>query len=274
MIEDLLWQSLNQAVAEKTGREIKQFLTQTKQRDKKLVKHLKDNGADASSIQLFKNMLNAENLIKEKKIPKDFYLDTAVEAYTGLDSGHFSELKASTQQLNKEIAALEESRLHFGRMLSTIPEQAVIAEIQQKLRKSQTAIVQEQAKNSILQDQLMLVQRQTVQAEIRLGNLKLADNKNAFDAELDRNIVGNIDSIKLVIEKFHHAMVEKHIKHLESLIFDSFMSLIRKSKLVKHITIEPKTYKLSLFDQQLEAIPSNRLSAGERQILAISILWG
>jgi DNA sulfur modification protein DndD len=69
-------------------------------------------------------------------------------------------------------------------------------------------------------------------------------------------------------------MVEKHIKHLESLILDSFRSLIRKSNLVKKITIEPESYKITLRDQQLEPIPSNRLSAGERQILAISILWG
>jgi DNA sulfur modification protein DndD len=69
-------------------------------------------------------------------------------------------------------------------------------------------------------------------------------------------------------------MVEKHIKHLESLILDSFISLIRKSKLVKRIAIEPENFKLTLFDKDLKPIPSNRLSAGERQILAVSILWG
>lgn len=274
LVEDLLWQSLKQAQAESSGREIKQFLSQTEKRDEVLVAHLENNGADKKSITLLKDKLLDENQKQSQEIPANFYLNTPTQAFNGLSPERFTESKLEASRINKELAELEEQRINAERNLATVPEEATIADIQQKLSNSENALLQEQAKQSILEDQLSLVNRQCEQAEIRLCNLKISDHKNNFEAELDRNITANVDSVKIILEKFHHAMVEKHIKHLESLIFDSFMSLIRKSKLVKRITIEPESYQLTLLDQQLEPIPSNRLSAGERQILAISILWG
>ncbi len=274
LVEELLWQSLNQADAESRGREIKQFLSKTDQRDSKLIKHLEKNGADPKSIKLLKDKLLKENNTQEKEIPKDFYLDTPAEAFSGLNPECFRESRLENRLVNEELTVLEEQRINAERNLSAVPEEATIADIQQQLSKRATTLIQEQAKHSILEDQLSLVKRQSEQAEIRLGNLKLSDNKNNFAAELDRNIIKNVDSVKTILKKFHQAMVKKHIKHLESLIFDSFISLIHKSKLVRRITIEPESYQLILLDQKLDPIPSNRLSAGERQVLAISILWG
>tara|TARA_B100000446_G_C10552524_1_gene341222 strand:- start:10345 stop:12321 length:1977 start_codon:yes stop_codon:yes gene_type:complete len=274
LVEDLLWQSLKQAENEQEGRELKQFLKKTKQRDNKLLKHLENSGIDQSSIDVLKAKITTENSSQEKRIPKDFYLDTPVSAFTGLSQTQLNEVKTASAQLNEEITLLEEKKLQAERKLASVPEEATLADTQEVLNQKQNELIQEKAKNSILNDQLELVRRQSEQAEVRLGNLKQTDNKNIFDAELDQNIIANVDSVKTVLDKFHQAMVKKHITHLESLIFESFISLIRKSKLVKRIKIEAETYRLTLLDQKLETIPANRLSAGERQILAISILWG
>lgn len=274
LVEELLWQSLNQAEAERSGREIKQFLEKTEKRDSKLLLHLKKNGADSKSIQLLKDKLTTENAAQAKRIPSDFYLDTPTEAYTGLNTERFAELRAHCKLINKELSTLEEQRLYAERNLSAVPEEATIADIQQQLSRNDKTLIQERAKKSIFEDQLSVLQRQSELAEVKLRNLKLAYNKNSFDSELDRNIGTNINSVKIILKNFHQSMVEKHIKHLESLILDSFMSLISKSRLIKRITITPETYQLTLLDEQLEPITSSRLSAGERQILAISILWG
>lgn len=274
LIENLLWQSLRQAEAETNGREIKQFLIKTEQRDSKLIKHLEKNGVDTTNIELLKQKLLAENAALAKKIPKDFYLDTPIEAFSGLSHTRFSKLREECKVLSEEIAVLNEQRINAERNLSAVPEEATIADVKKQLLKIESQLIQEQAKHSILEGQLSLLKRQIEQSEVKLTNLKLSDNKNTFEAELDRNIVANVNSVQIILRKFHHAMVEKHIKHLESLILESFISLIRKSKLIKRIMIEPESYQLTLLDQQLTPIPSNRLSAGERQILAISILWG
>jgi DNA sulfur modification protein DndD len=274
LIEELLWQSFNQAEAERNGREIKQFLSKTDERDSKLIKHLEENGAAPEFIKLLKDRHSTENQQEVKKVPKDFYLDTPTEAFNGLSPEIFNESRAESRLLIKELAELEEQRINAERNLSAIPEEASIAEIQQQLSKRETILIQEQAKQSILNEQLSLAIRQSEQAEIRLGHLKTTDNENKFGAELDQHITENVGSVKTILRKFHLAMVAKHTKHLESQILDSFMSLIRKPELVRRITIEPESYRLTLLDQRNNPFPSNRLSAGERQILAISILWG
>ena len=43
---------------------------------------------------------------------------------------------------------------------------------------------------------------------------------------------------------------------------------------MKNISISPENFSLQILSPKNEIIPTKRLSAGERQLLAISILWG
>jgi len=57
-------------------------------------------------------------------------------------------------------------------------------------------------------------------------------------------------------------------------VSESFKFLLRKKKLVERIEIDPATFSITLFDSAGNSIPKSRLSEGEKQIFAISILWG
>jgi DNA sulfur modification protein DndD len=58
------------------------------------------------------------------------------------------------------------------------------------------------------------------------------------------------------------------------LIVVSFLALIRKPDLVERISIDPETMGLTLFGPGGLLLSPAKLSAGERQLLAVSILWG
>ena len=53
-----------------------------------------------------------------------------------------------------------------------------------------------------------------------------------------------------------------------------FNQLCRKHGLVKRIEIDPRNFAVTLYDRQNRSIPKAELSAGEKQIYAISMLWG
>ncbi len=76
------------------------------------------------------------------------------------------------------------------------------------------------------------------------------------------------------LETFKSQLLEKHANKLSGLIQDSFTHLTHKTGLTTSIEIDSKTYELLLKDKNGEPLPTNRLSAGERQLLAVSILWG
>ena len=75
------------------------------------------------------------------------------------------------------------------------------------------------------------------------------------------------------MEKFKRALTEKNVSKLEKEISASFKSLLRKKTLFENCKINSDNMTLSLFNSEGKQLNSSRLSAGERQILAVSILW-
>lgn len=61
---------------------------------------------------------------------------------------------------------------------------------------------------------------------------------------------------------------------LERQALGSFQRLSRKDDFVQRLRINPETFAVSLYDSKGELIPKSSLSSGEKQIYAISLLWG
>ena len=57
-------------------------------------------------------------------------------------------------------------------------------------------------------------------------------------------------------------------------MLESFQKLLRKTELVKALSIDSSTFEASLTGRDGKSLPFDRLSAGERQLLATSMLWG
>ena len=64
------------------------------------------------------------------------------------------------------------------------------------------------------------------------------------------------------------------IDQLSHKVTESFRFLLRKKTLVHQVQIAPTTFAITLFDNHGHPIPKHRLSEGEKQVFAISVLWG
>jgi DNA sulfur modification protein DndD len=78
---------------------------------------------------------------------------------------------------------------------------------------------------------------------------------------------------KSVLQDFEDRVRNKHIADLEKLILEGFRVLLRKKSFVKSISIDHSTYQLTLFIEGEGVVPAAKLSAGERQVLAVAVLW-
>src|SRR5207248_6223611 len=76
------------------------------------------------------------------------------------------------------------------------------------------------------------------------------------------------------MQMFLKLVTASKIDRLSALITESFRYLLRKQSLVERIIIDPLTFAITLYDQAGQAIAKPRLSEGEKQIFAISVLWG
>jgi DNA sulfur modification protein DndD len=76
------------------------------------------------------------------------------------------------------------------------------------------------------------------------------------------------------MQVFLRRATERKIDRLSELITESFRFLLHKRTLVERILIDPSTFAVTLYDAKGNAVPRQRLSEGEKQIFAVSMLWG
>jgi DNA sulfur modification protein DndD len=124
-----------------------------------------------------------------------------------------------------------------------------------------------------LDDQIQRVQRELDATQKQFSN--------AFD-ELKKHEANEIQLAKMklrlnsgreVLNLFEAKIRSKHISTLEKLIKDGFEALLRKRFFINSISICPDSFSLTINIVGEGFVPASKLSAGERQLLAVSVLW-
>ena len=116
--------------------------------------------------------------------------------------------------------------------------------------------------------------------EVRLISLE-GRYKKQFDEKIDALQSSSIQKSQLqkikVAEKnlanFKKRIVDGSISSFEAQIASKFQFLNRKDSLIDSIQIDKDTYMIKAINKDGNLIGLEDLSAGERQLLAISILW-
>lgn len=98
--------------------------------------------------------------------------------------------------------------------------------------------------------------------------------EKALERQNSLHIIESVGKVKNTLAVFRERLTLKKLNKLEIEITECFRYLLHKIDLVHRVTIDSKTFAMMLYDQQGNQIPKQRLSAGEKQLLAIAFLWG
>jgi DNA sulfur modification protein DndD len=96
----------------------------------------------------------------------------------------------------------------------------------------------------------------------------------AIDHKNTDHLLHTAAQVKQTLALFKQKLKLHKLNHLEDQVTKHFLYLLRKPDFIHRVQIDTETFKLSLYDQDGELLPKHRLSAGEKQILAIALLWG
>lgn len=91
-------------------------------------------------------------------------------------------------------------------------------------------------------------------------------------AKSDRRL-GLASRTSKVLAAYESALVKQKTRALEKAFVDCFNRLARKEDLVRGVRIDDSTFQATLVDAHGDEIPKRLLSAGEKQIYAIAMLW-
>ena len=85
---------------------------------------------------------------------------------------------------------------------------------------------------------------------------------------------GTQGRVRATLDTFRKTVIERQVRGIEQLVLESYRQLLHKASLVTRLAIDPESFALTLYGRDGLALGDERLSAGERQLLAIALLWG
>jgi DNA sulfur modification protein DndD len=124
-----------------------------------------------------------------------------------------------------------------------------------------------------------------IDSEIEVVRAKLERLQNQADREAERlgeklthdevskRVINHSSKGREILSIFRDRLLANNLHRLELSILKYFQRLIRKKSLVHGVTIDTDTYQVSVTNQLGRLVPAHRLSAGERQLLAVATLW-
>jgi len=112
------------------------------------------------------------------------------------------------------------------------------------------------------------------QCQDKLAKLFEGDVQREFAQEDRARIVQLAARTRTTMQDFLRRATDRKIDRLSDLITESFRFLLRKKSMVERILIDPGTFAITLYDSAGGALSKERLSEGEKQVFAISVLWG
>ena len=194
--------------------------------------------------------------------------DQAVNLIESTLSDSFNSQRAAAKLLCKKLIEIEGELDKAGRNIARAPLESKIKPFMEKLDSLQKKLSDSLVKKSKYAENYKRLLKENMDLVRRLEKL----SQQSFDAIGDDRAIAYAQSSRDMLEVFSQEMAKKKISDLETEFEKSFHQLARKDDIQLSAKIDPSNFSVTLFNKFGETIDKNRLSAGEKQIYAISIL--
>ena len=172
-------------------------------------------------------------------------------------------------QLKKNILDIEKLEIEFKK----IPAEDKIKPIINKQESLKIEVIQILGAIKQINEQIEQKNSEKRPKESQLKKLyQIQSDKKTVLLDSERFVVFS-EKTQIIMDQFKKRVLEHHIFKLENFIKECFNFLIRKEEFLEKVKIDINDFALLLYDKKDRNIETSALSAGERQLLAVAILW-
>jgi len=164
----------------------------------------------------------------------------------------------------KELAASVRSK---G---ATESEQELFSNLQETIENCSIQIGRKTEQLRVAEDEILTLENRIREIEVEIEKLyekhHLSKDKADFIAECD--------AIANLLNQYVVRLRKNKVHLLQEKTFEMYRLLSSKAGLIKDIQIDDKTYEIKIIDRAGHEIKKSGLSAGEKEVFAVSLLWG
>jgi len=265
-----LWSKYKQRWGdEQDTRASRLMLTEIGRRDCRILQDIGEKVSDKART-VFEQALRADSERYQKAAGRKLVLCDApdpesVELLINAADARYRAAQTDLANAKARLAELE-------RQVAAIPAGEQLADILSELE-------HHAGNQSRAESELESVQRQLAEQESTCTHLTARTNaarqrmsKDFQGQAMDMKAIAAAQRTRSVLNLFKDRLLASKANWLSDKITEEFRSLMRKKLLISAVKVDPDTYEVSIISGKGKDLPMERLSAGERQLLAIAVL--
>ena len=190
-----------------------------------------------------------------------------IEEIEKSDVLQLNDLINQKQEIDDEIRSIQASLQTKGNSKN---EQELFDELQETMESCQIQIGRLSLSITNLQEEIAIIEGRIRDIEQELNKLY---NRHATSQE-KKLFIEECEAIANMLNEYIVRLRKNKIQMLRDKTFEMYLRLSSKADLIKSIDINEKTYEITIRDKNDTVIRKSGLSAGEKEVFAISLLWG
>ena len=277
LVRDLLAAVHVQDTAEEEVLRARNLATVLENRDRELLERIRCLGIDDDTAVAVSAYLSEDRERRRSMGKQQTFLDLLPETRGNLNSL----LRGDLHQLSDDVGSELRKRIEAQRKAeyidleyASVPDSDAVSGIAERRDMLRDEIATLQAKYTTIDDEIKRLLREIEHNEQSLARILRADARAKGEREDRNRILRHAARVTTILDTFRMKVIDKHVRKIERLVLESYQQLLRKESLVTRLEIDPESYAITLYDRNDRLLTVERLSAGERQLLAIALLWG
>lgn len=279
LIEPQLVELAERAAQETQIRQARLLSSVLKERDADLLQRLEAQGQDQTHnlLTLVREYLDQDRLHRAGLADEPLLLDAddgLAAEISHLRSQVLPQAQHKAKAQLKTLAALQTDLDRLQHELERVPSAEHIATAQQALEQAQASFDAHQRELEQLRQRRAELERRRHGTQQRVERLRLAAVDEGLSIDHRHRILKHSTKVRSTLAELRQRIIRRHTARIEGLILECFQRLLHKPGLAHQLQIDPDGYKVTLIRRDGHPLPFDRLSAGERQLLATAMLWG
>jgi DNA sulfur modification protein DndD len=241
-------------------------------RDQRLINYLDGLGFSQEQIENIKIFFAQENE-KVKTEETLGFLKVSQEELKQLDNVLDNILPFQSEMMKRIVEKTKILELEIDnteRQLAIAASPEAYEKLEQELKQAKEELSHCRVNYEMEQQKCDKIEKTIAQVKKDLDKY----SQQVIEDQNNEHIIISAGKVQETLQEFRKRLTLKKLNKLEAEVTECFRYLLHKTDLVHQVVIDTGNFSLSLYDPEGGKVPKHRLSAGEKQLLAIAFLWG
>jgi DNA sulfur modification protein DndD len=274
LVEDLLQRARTQLTVESNAQLAAVMLTEIQERDSRVLSLLAHGDVDEKVRRTVAEQLERDREARATAAQTPAYLHLRADALVPYTAAQMATLRLDVIEALEQQRVLAERLNDLERTKAALPNPEQLAPLRERVEDQRRRYDQAEGAVEQLRQEYVECINARDQVDRERQTLMVEQAHQRAKDKTNKRVLAHLEKVEGSLKRYRDAVLQRNVKRLSDLILESFQAITRKPKMFERIEISPVDYRLSLFDHSGYQVPSHQLSAGERQLLAVSILWG